>query len=238
MRNRQIGEGNSESGSGAGLTASGKARRRIAVTVAAATIGLTVSWSASAVDGCEVLLCLAAPNGWSGISQCVPPMEQFLKDMAMGKAFPSCSMAGNPKTKTGSYAQPMPSNYYNECPAGTQALAQGAFAIMSATAPPAASQAARAAQQQLLAGIGDGSQFTASSAVPVSSMPPEICVSGAPIGVVSVPMNLGNLRGLADVGVVSIAVPVYSTVTILQPNTSNNVIGVWIDGQLYNQVHW
>jgi hypothetical protein len=31
---------------------------------------------------------------------------------------------------------------------------------------------------------------------------------------------------------------VYSSVTILQPNTSSNVIGVWIDGALYNQVHW
>lgn len=48
---------------------------------------------ARAVDGCTVLLCLAAPS-WRSIEQCVPPVRQLLKDLALGKPFPACTMAG------------------------------------------------------------------------------------------------------------------------------------------------
>lgn len=48
---------------------------------------------AHAVDGCLVLLCLAAPS-WRAVPQCVPPIRQLLRDLARGRAFPSCAMAG------------------------------------------------------------------------------------------------------------------------------------------------
>jgi len=48
---------------------------------------------AIAVDGCLVLLCFAAPS-WKGILQCVPPIKQVLKDLAHGKGFPTCGLAG------------------------------------------------------------------------------------------------------------------------------------------------
>jgi hypothetical protein len=48
---------------------------------------------ARAVDGCLVLLCFAAPN-WRAVSQCVPPITQVLRDLARGRAFPTCAMAG------------------------------------------------------------------------------------------------------------------------------------------------
>lgn len=48
---------------------------------------------ARAVDGCLVLLCFAAPS-WRAVPQCVPPIRQVLRDLARGKAFPTCSMAG------------------------------------------------------------------------------------------------------------------------------------------------
>ena len=48
---------------------------------------------ARAVDGCKVLLCLAAP-GWRSISECVPTINQLYRDLARGKPFPTCSMAG------------------------------------------------------------------------------------------------------------------------------------------------
>lgn len=48
---------------------------------------------AHAADGCTVLLCLAAPS-WRSIVQCVPPVRQLLRDLARGKPFPSCAMAG------------------------------------------------------------------------------------------------------------------------------------------------
>lgn len=50
--------------------------------------------SAHAVDGCLVLLCLAA-SSWRSIPQCVPPVRQIFKDLAKGKPFPTCSMSGS-----------------------------------------------------------------------------------------------------------------------------------------------
>ncbi len=48
---------------------------------------------ARAADGCLVLLCLAAPD-WQTIPACVPPVEQVLQDLAHGRGFPTCAMAG------------------------------------------------------------------------------------------------------------------------------------------------
>lgn len=209
-------------------------RRTIGVLVFLAAMAVSVS--ASAVDGCEVLLCLASPNGWRNISQCVPPMEEFLRDQALGRAFPHCSMAGNPQTRTGSFAAPMPSNYYNQCPAGTTALPLGSYAIMSATWDPSDSNASWAREQTLYAGIGDGSSLTPSNGLPATSMPPEVCVAGAPLG--QVILRIGGIARSVGPGAGNIVVPVYSSITILQPESGPNVIGVWIDGALYNQVHW
>ena len=52
-----------------------------------------LSMPAHAVDGCLALLCFAAPS-WSSIAQCVPPVQQVLSDLAHGKPFPTCNMAG------------------------------------------------------------------------------------------------------------------------------------------------
>ena len=55
--------------------------------------GLLLPRPAAAVDGCLVMLCFAAPN-WRAIPRCVPPIRQVLRDLARGKAFPTCAMAG------------------------------------------------------------------------------------------------------------------------------------------------
>ena len=49
---------------------------------------------AHAVDGCLVLLCLAAPS-WRGIPDCVPPVQQVLRDLARGRPFPNCPLTGS-----------------------------------------------------------------------------------------------------------------------------------------------
>ena len=59
------------------------------VTVAALA---PFSGPARAVDGCKVLLCLAAPS-WRSIPECVPTINQLHRDLARGKPFPTCSMA-------------------------------------------------------------------------------------------------------------------------------------------------
>lgn len=51
------------------------------------------STPSQAVDGCLVLLCFAAPS-WQAIPQCVPAIRQVLLDLALGRAFPTCAMAG------------------------------------------------------------------------------------------------------------------------------------------------
>ena len=58
--------------------------------VALATLVPTL---AHAVDGCKVLLCFAAPS-WRSIPQCVPPIQQVLRDLARGRPFPTCAMSG------------------------------------------------------------------------------------------------------------------------------------------------
>lgn len=70
------------------------ARRVLLHAVVALGAALTlVPRSAHAVDGCLVLLCLAAPS-WRAIPQCVPPVTQLFRDLARGKPFPTCSMSG------------------------------------------------------------------------------------------------------------------------------------------------
>lgn len=60
--------------------------------VVAATLCLT-ALSSHALDGCLVLLCLAAPS-WRAIPQCVPPIRELFRDLARGRPFPTCAMAG------------------------------------------------------------------------------------------------------------------------------------------------
>jgi hypothetical protein len=66
---------------------------RGAVAAGVLALALVAAASAHAADGCLVLLCFAAPS-WRSIPQCVPPIKQVLRDLARGKAFPTCGMAG------------------------------------------------------------------------------------------------------------------------------------------------
>ena len=68
-----------------------------------AAVLLSVSTTAVALDGCLVLLCLSAPS-WRAIPQCVPPITQLWRDLARGKPFPSCSMAGGTNSATHAWA--------------------------------------------------------------------------------------------------------------------------------------
>jgi hypothetical protein len=48
--------------------------------------------------GCEVMLCLAAPGGWSGIPACHPPMERLRQHLGRKRPFPPCPQASAPST--------------------------------------------------------------------------------------------------------------------------------------------
>ena len=75
-----------------------------AVLAIAMATGLAVTPTpAHAVDGCLVLLCLAAPS-WRHVAQCVAPVRQVLRDLARGRLFPGCGMAGGASSAVHTWA--------------------------------------------------------------------------------------------------------------------------------------
>ena len=78
-----------------------------AVSLATATALLAIPTSAMAVDGCKVLLCLAAPN-WRNVRECVPTIEQLMRDLRRGRPFPVCNMSGNDNNARHDWAAPPP----------------------------------------------------------------------------------------------------------------------------------
>ncbi|MBI3345674.1 MAG: hypothetical protein HY020_00505 [Burkholderiales bacterium] len=77
--------------------------RRQVIGICATCLTLASAAPALALDGCELLLCLAAPS-WRAVAQCVPPVTQALRDLARGKLFPACAMAGNGNTASHAWA--------------------------------------------------------------------------------------------------------------------------------------
>lgn len=85
--------------------------RRIRIVQAAAVaaallIGLVltlIAMNARAADGCQVLLCLAAPK-WRDIPMCVPVVQRVLRDLARSRPFPVCAMSGAGNTANHDWA--------------------------------------------------------------------------------------------------------------------------------------
>jgi hypothetical protein len=67
--------------------------RRIRYWAVGLAMSVAAAGAAQAADGCTVLLCLAGP--WREVSQCVPPVNETLRDLALGKPFPVCDMSGD-----------------------------------------------------------------------------------------------------------------------------------------------
>ncbi|WP_251007974.1 hypothetical protein [Sphingobium sp. BHU LFT2] len=70
-------------------------RKAIGVVATAAICSALAPAPAKASDyGCQVLLCLSNPGGATQYSQCVPPITKLWRQLATGKAFPTCTGAG------------------------------------------------------------------------------------------------------------------------------------------------
>lgn len=80
------------------------AKAQLIAAVASSALLLVSAGPAKAVDGCVVLLCLAAPS-WRAIAQCVPPVTQLFRDLARGRAFPRCQTAGTGNSTVHEWAQ-------------------------------------------------------------------------------------------------------------------------------------
>ena len=81
--------------------------KNLLITVAM-SVGIGAPQLALADDwGCEVLLCLANPNGPTAVSECKPPIRKLWKHLAKGRPFPTCTFldaSGNATTNDGNHA--------------------------------------------------------------------------------------------------------------------------------------
>ncbi|EJE4644428.1 hypothetical protein BKG02_004781 [Vibrio parahaemolyticus] len=94
-------------------------KRKSLIAMAIMVSGLSVSSQSVASWGCEVLLCLSDPRGPTTEGECKPPIKKLWRELAKGKGFPSCAMAGNSDNGTGSFAKQV-RDYYDPCPDGTE----------------------------------------------------------------------------------------------------------------------
>lgn len=179
--------------------------------------------------GCEVLLCLANPNGPTAVPPCVPPIQKLWKALARGHAFPTCTMASGPNGR--SHVRPAHS-YYDHCPKGTGELPVGQVAELAATvtppAPPAPSGVPStytgAMAGRTYAGIGDGSAYGMPSAD--GAPPPKVCVAG--------------YRGTRDIwsGDTSVTVHLFDTVYVSPAQASPRLLDIYIDDAYWQSVRW
>jgi hypothetical protein len=175
--------------------------------------------------GCKVLLCLANPNGPMAVSECVPPISQLYRDLARGRSFPTCDLAQGPNGI--SYARPGYS-YYNRCPEGTRELAQGAYAIQGASVPQSSYFQQYDGQPYTGIGAGDGLQPGAGDGY--SPMPGKVCV-GNKVGSMMITQGSGDSQSTYNADV-------FDNVVIMDPQSTPNIIDVFIDDKLYRRVRW
>ena len=180
-----------------------------------------VSFSTEAEDlwGCQVLLCLANPNGPEALSECQPPMERLREHLRHGHPFPSCPEGGS------AYARST-SSYYDLCPAGTVELAEAQFG------------AAALATGMIYYGIGDGGNVTQRSyGGTQTQMPPKVCVGHrVGQGIVYLPAQGGGDRG--GPGYQAHVVGYYDQLVVLPAHSSPRVIDVYIDNARYKRARW
>lgn len=63
-----------------------------------AIAGLGSATSAMAVDGCQVMLCMA--GNWRHITVCVPPVRKAMHDAALGRSWPTCHLSSGASAGT------------------------------------------------------------------------------------------------------------------------------------------
>lgn len=184
-------------------------RRAVTPLIVGLLVG--VGQEAMADDwGCQVLLCLSDARGATTESECRPPIEKLWKQLRRGKPFPTCVMAGNPATGTGSYAK-QGFDYFDPCPPGTRAVT-GYVAVVPAPGRKPVEQHAR------------------SGAIAEGDYAPEpIACAGNAVG--SYVVGGGGDSGEGK------RVTMYDRIEWQQPK-GPNVIDVYIDGQMYKRVRY
>ena len=197
----------------------GKMKALLACAIFLGAACVSCSTEAEDLWGCQVLLCLANPDGPEALSECQPPMERLWAHLRHGHAFPSCPEGGN------AYARPT-SSYYDLCPAGTVELAEAQF---GATA---------SGTRVVYFGIGDGGNATQRICDGTQTqIPPKVRV-GRRVGqsIVYLPAQGGGDRG--SPGYQAHVVGYYDQLVALPAHSSPRVIAVYIDNARYKRVRW
>lgn len=177
---------------------------------------LTVAGVAARADdfGCTVLLCLANPAGPMAVAECVSPIKKLYRNLARGKAFPTCDMASASDGPTGkSWAQHGVS-YYDQCPPGTTALDAGMYAVRGG------------ASSVYHLGIGEGDSPNGSA---TGVLPNKTCV-GRRIGDTILSVGGGDMEPLSA--------GVYDQVVVIAPNAQPNYVDVYVDSAFSHRVRW
>lgn len=76
----------------------------VALPVALTLTTATTTASAADTWACEIVLCLANPQGPTAVEQCVPPIKRMWKALAKGKSIPTCKFSDKDGKETESRA--------------------------------------------------------------------------------------------------------------------------------------
>lgn len=181
--------------------------------------------------GCKVLMCLANPQGPMAVQDCVPPIQQMIREQAQKprKAFPQCPESGGK-----AYAD-LTRKPYDDCPSGMAALERGEVVLRSipsgtwSPTPVTTSHYTVGVSKETaesvvrFTGIGAGTDSDGGAT--------KICVSGH-LGIVTLvyqdPAYENEER--------SFTLPAYRNYAFVSPSSKPNMINVFIDGKLFNHV--
>lgn len=178
--------------------------------------------------GCEVLLCLANPNGPRAVSECKPPIDKLFKCLAKPHpcSFPQCPMAGE-----GNYAKQLTDSYdpcslkgMEDAPVGY--IAQGTKTGIDSRGRPqikASRSSYNYGGEHWFSDGEGGSQLGGSKA----------CVRN-PIGTVTESYQCSDGESTTTC---YRTVKVYEEV-LWQKQQSRRAIDVFIEGKNWTRVHW
>ena len=187
--------------------------------------------------GCELLLCLANPNGWKTVGECHPPVQKYI-DCSTKKHNP-CSMPACPQSGEGNYAQRNDGPYdpcgllgegYEEAPKGylvAGQLSNGALFSKSGSRYYTKRSSSYNYGGEYTKCDSDGSCHTYSSKACVKPDEYE--------GVAYERYTCKDSDGYYST--CTRQVRVYRTIT-WQEQQPRHAIDVYIEGQLYNRVHY
>ena len=199
--------------------------------VLALMFGVTATAQAEDLWGCEVMLCLSNPGGPTQFNECKPPIQKLWKHLAKGHSFPSCSQANGNDPAKNFVRQTV--DAYDPC--HLKGLKDAPIGYVA--------EGTRKTNTTKTKGFGFGQGETSRNYTLTKS--PGYNTGGRTFaqngqGMATTKMCVGNQTGGYTVRVdrgTSYNVIVFDKV-LQQKAQSPNALDVYVDGNLFNRVHW